>query len=133
MMPREKLLSQGPESLSDAELLSIFLGTGVRDVSVVQLANQFLARFDGLRGLMQCPGREILEAPGIGAAKAAQLAGALEVSRRYLNEQLERGVAICGPNVTRDFLRHDRWCQCVSTGSPTQMPGVECGRCDFRA
>lgn len=105
MMPREKLLSQGPESLSDAELLSIFLGTGLRGVSVVQLANQLLVRFDGLRGLMQRPGREILEAPGIGAAKAAQLAGALEVSRRYLNEQLERGVAISEPNVTRDFLR----------------------------
>ena len=60
MIPREKLFWEGRESLSDQELLTIFLSTGLLDLSVLQVATRLLVQFDGLRGLMQVDGEEIL-------------------------------------------------------------------------
>lgn len=104
MMPREKLLQEGPESLEDAELLAIFLRTGAKGVSVLDLAKQMLDRYSGLRGLMHADQDELLELHGVGLSKYAQLASALEMSRRYLQCGLQRGMCITDPSVTREFL-----------------------------
>lgn len=104
MMPREKLLREGPHSLSDEELLAIFLRTGTAGVGVVTLARRLLASFSGLRGLIQASADQVLTEPGMGIAKYAQLAAALEMTSRYLRYGMERGEAVTDPNMTRQFL-----------------------------
>lgn len=104
MMPREKLMLAGPEGLSDAELLSILLRTGMPGLGVLDYAAQLLQTAGGFRGLMQLDREAMLATPGMGVAKYAQLTAALELSRRYLRESLERGQAITDPGVTRQFL-----------------------------
>ncbi len=104
MMPRDKLLNHGPGALSDEELLAIFLRTGTEGVGVVAFARQLLDSFSGLRGLIQANRDEVLDQPGIGIAKYAQLAAALEMTSRYLRYGIERGEAVTDPNMTRQFL-----------------------------
>ncbi len=103
--PRERLLELGPGSLSDAELLAIFLRTGVRGRSAVDLARDLLGRFGGLRELLEAARTEFCSSPGLGAAKYAQLQAVLEMARRHLQDELRRGDALTSPNETRRFLR----------------------------
>jgi len=84
--PREKLLLKGPESLTDAELLAIFLRVGVKGKSAIDLAQGLLSRFGSLRGLYAAPIEELQAVPGIGQAKIAQFRAVIEMSRRYLAE-----------------------------------------------
>lgn len=102
--PREKLLKSGPEALSDAELLAIFLRTGVRGVSAVDLARQLLTAFGGLRSILEADFDEFTAHVGLGLAKFAQLQAVLEMARRHLGEQLERQDAFVSADVTRKFL-----------------------------
>jgi len=103
--PREKLLSRGPAALSDAELLAIFLRTGVRGRTAVDIARDLLLAHDGLRGLLNAPIDAICRNPGLGVAKAVQLHAALEVGRRFLAERLLRGAALSSPDDAREFLQ----------------------------
>ncbi|ANB01746.1 DNA repair protein RadC [Ectothiorhodospira sp. BSL-9] len=102
--PREKLLGQGPETLSDAELLAIFLRTGVSGLTAVDLARDLLNRFGGLRPLLQADIKDFCSARGLGEAKYAQLQAVLEMGRRHLSETLKRGDAITSPEHTRRYL-----------------------------
>lgn len=102
--PREKLLQLGSQSLSDAELLAIFLRTGVQGLSAVDLARDLLSRFGGLRPLLQADINRFCESRGLGMAKYAQLQAVLEMSRRHLSESLKRGEAITSPDHTRRYL-----------------------------
>ncbi len=102
--PREKLLQLGARTLSDAELVAIFLRTGSRGRSVMTLAGELLARFDGVRGLLEASDKDVIAAPGMGLAKFAQLRAALELSERYLQCGFERGDAITDPGMTRRYL-----------------------------
>jgi DNA repair protein RadC len=102
--PREKLLQRGPSALSDAELLAIFLRTGVPGKTAVDLARELLARFGSLRSLLTARQENFCQAPGLGSAKYAQLQAVLEMGRRYLGERLERGEALCSPAATRRYL-----------------------------
>ncbi|MEE8482007.1 MAG: DNA repair protein RadC [Acidiferrobacterales bacterium] len=102
--PREKLLSRGPASLSDAELLAIFLRTGVAGKTAVDLARDLLSRFGSLRGLLSAPEKTFCEAPGLGVAKFTQLQAVLEMNQRYLAENLKRGQALTSTADTRAFL-----------------------------
>jgi len=102
--PREKLLARGPGALSDAELLAIFLRTGVPGRTAVDLARDLLRRFGGLRGLLAAERASLCAAPGLGPAKYAQLQAAVEMARRHLYEGLERGAPITSPLAARDFL-----------------------------
>jgi DNA repair protein RadC len=103
--PREKLLQRGPESLSDAELLAIFLRTGVKGQTAVDLARHLLVEFDGLRHLLSADQQRFCEPKGLGAAKYAQLQAALEMARRYLGEQLASCDSLTNPQQTRDYLK----------------------------
>lgn len=102
--PREKLLLQGAETLSDAELLAIFLRTGVRGKSAVDLARDVLLRFGGLRQLLGATCDEFCEARGLGAAKFAQLQAVLAMAQRHLAQGIERKQALKDPKTTRSFL-----------------------------
>ncbi|WP_323891951.1 RadC family protein [Aeromonas caviae] len=103
--PREKLLRRGAATLSDAELLAIFLRTGVSGLSAVDLSRQLLQQFGSLRALLGAEQQDFCGARGLGPAKYAQLQAVLEMGRRHLAEQLQRGEALTSPGLTRDFLQ----------------------------
>ena len=81
--PREKLLSYGAESLSDAELLAILLGSGTKDRNVLELSNDILRKYGGLAGLRKISKEELAEIKGIGPAKATTILSVLELGRRF--------------------------------------------------
>jgi DNA repair protein RadC len=103
--PREKLLAKGSEALSDAELVAIFLRTGVKGRSAVDLARDALGRFGSLSGLFAADLAALTGMSGLGTAKYAQLQAVLEMARRALREKLDRGAALSSPQAVRDFLR----------------------------
>jgi DNA repair protein RadC len=102
--PREKLIEKGASSLSDAELLAIFLRTGLRGKSAVDLARQLILEFGGLRSLLQADRKSFCSKPGLGDAKYAQLQAVLEMSQRHLREGLQKGNALTSPQDTQRYL-----------------------------
>ncbi|MCI2282544.1 DNA repair protein RadC [Colwellia sp. MSW7] len=103
--PREKLLSLGPASLSDAELLAIFLRTGVKGCNVVDLSRNLLMAFGSLANVFRANQHEFCRHHGLGSAKFVQLQACLEMSKRYLAEQLiQQGSALTSSQATRDYL-----------------------------
>ena len=103
--PREKLLERGAAALSDAELLAIFLRTGTRGKSAVDLSRELLDRFGGLRPLLGAKQIEFCSARGLGKAKFVQLQAVLEIARRHMGESLRRGDALTSPTLTRRYLQ----------------------------
>ena len=103
--PREKLLDRGPQALSDAELLAIFLRTGMQGKTAVDLARELLSRFGGLRPLLEADQASFCESPGLGPAKYVQLQAVLELGRRHLQESLVRDTAFGEPASVRAYLR----------------------------
>ncbi len=104
--PRERLLALGPGALSDAELLAIFLRVGIKGKSAVDLARDLLARFDGqLTRLANTSPSALARLPGLGPAKATQLAAVLELARRALKEDLHQRDMLASPAAVRDWLR----------------------------
>lgn len=95
--PREKLLARGAGSLSDAELLAIFLGSGTAGRDAVAAARDLLAAQGGLRGLLDREPKALVRLHGIGPARACALAAALELGHRHLAAQLARGEAMADP------------------------------------
>lgn len=102
--PREKLLMQGAASLSNAELLAIFLRTGTQGVTAVQLAMQLLNDFGSLNTLMSSELDTFCQKKGLGVAKYTQLQAVLELSRRYLEEELKRPAQFNSAADTKYFL-----------------------------
>ena len=102
--PREKLLALGPPRLSDAELLALFLGSGPRGATAVDLGRQLLEQCGGLRALLDRPPAELARLPGLGPARASALAGALELGTRHLAQGLARGAALTEPGLAGDYL-----------------------------
>lgn len=103
--PREKLLALGSSSLSDAELLAIFLRTGVSGKSAVDLARHLLAEFGSLRALLEADLGSFSRQLGLGPAKFSQLQAVLEMGRRHLAERLRRDSALESPQAVRDYLK----------------------------
>jgi DNA repair protein RadC len=102
--PREKLLAKGPAILSDAELLAIFLRTGVRGQSAVDLGRTLLQEFGSLRNIVGAEQSRFCQGRGLGVAKYVQLQAVLEIAKRYLQETVERGNVLDNPYETRYFL-----------------------------
>jgi len=99
------LLKHGAKVLSDSELLAIFLRTGTKGCSVLELARRLLEEFGGVRGLLDADRTTLVCAPGMSDAKYAQLRAALELTERYLQCGFERGDAISDPGITRRYLK----------------------------
>lgn len=102
--PREKLLQHGASSLSDAELLAIFIRTGLRGKTAVELARDLLNTFGGLRSLLTAPQAQLCAMRGLGTAKYVQLQATLEIARRHYSETLRRDNAFSNPQAARTFL-----------------------------
>jgi len=102
--PRERLLAQGPSALSEAELLAVFLRTGVPGQTVIEVARNALDHFGGLNGLLSAPQRDLQTLAGFGPAKCAQLHAVLELARRALREEVRRDTVLNTPARVRDYL-----------------------------
>src|SRR5688572_24239098 len=103
--PRERLLEAGPQALSDGELLAILLGPGTRGRSAAELARALLVDWGGLTGLLGSTPAELAHANGLGPARVARLAAALELGRRYLGAPLEPRSALAAPEDAARFLK----------------------------
>jgi DNA repair protein RadC len=103
--PRERLLELGAGALSDAELLAIFLRTGMNGKSAVDLARELLHRFGSLTSLASASAEAFCAIPGLGPAKYAQLQAVMEMARRALKEQAKQRDALTSPQAVRDYLR----------------------------
>jgi len=102
--PRERLLALGAGALSDAELLAVLLRSGVRGKSAVDLGRDLLRQFGSVTRLLEeAPTRSELK--GLGQAKRAQFAAAIELARRSTKEELKTGTALTSPGAVRDYLR----------------------------
>lgn len=103
--PRERLLAQGVQALSDAELLAVFLRTGSAGRSAVDVGRAALAHFGGLNALLAAPADRFVEIPGLGPVKYAQLQAVAEVARRALQEDVRRDTLLNAPDKVRQYLR----------------------------
>ena len=103
--PREKLLIQGANKLSDAELLAIFLRVGTRGCTAVDMAHNLLEEHGSLRALLAAGKKEFCKSKGLGEAKFVQLQAVVEMSRRYFDEKLKRGDEITSATAVRDYLK----------------------------
>ena len=103
--PREKLIQRGPQALSDAELLAVFLRVGMRGKSAVALARDCIQHFGSLNALFAAEEVAFTALPGMGQAKYAQLQAVLEMARRALGENLAERPALSSPQLVRDYLR----------------------------
>ena len=102
--PREKLLLHGSVNLSNAELLAVFLRTGVRGKTAVDLARDLLQQFGSLRSLLHCSLDEFTRLPGLGKVKYVQLQAILELSSRYLKEKINKEQVLSNHEHTVEFL-----------------------------
>lgn len=102
--PREKLLKLGAAALSEAELIAIFLRTGIRGRSALDVARDLLMQFGSVRNLLTADAKTACQAPGMGTARYATLQAVLELARRHYQELMQTGPALLNPQATRDFL-----------------------------
>ncbi|MCB1757347.1 MAG: DNA repair protein RadC [Gammaproteobacteria bacterium] len=102
--PREKLLQKGEAALSDAELLAIFLRTGITGKSALDLARDILQEFGSLSAVLQADQTAFCRCKGLGIAKFVQLQASLEMSRRYLFARAEKSDALTSPDSVRDYI-----------------------------
>ncbi|MEK4255187.1 RadC family protein [Ureibacillus sp. FSL K6-2830] len=102
--PRERLIKQGPQSLSNQELIAILLRTGTKQESVLSLANRVLNYFEKLHELKHATLEEIISIKGIGQAKAVQLLAAIELGRRLSQKQMDSRFTIRSPKDAASFL-----------------------------
>lgn len=124
--PREKLLSRGPQALSDAELLAVLLRTGIKGKGVLQLATELISLpppsstdptirepspgstargFSGISALLQASADDLRRIKGLGPAKRAELMAVLELSRRAMAEQLSARTVFDSPQVVKHYLK----------------------------
>lgn len=103
--PRERLLRQGAQSLTDTELVAILLRIGVQGTSAVELARQILKKFGSLRALAEAPLSALFEIKGLKGAKAAQLAATMEVARRVSLPDTRKRITLKSTREVADYLR----------------------------
>ncbi|MGF7409792.1 RadC family protein [Providencia alcalifaciens] len=104
LLPREKMLAYGAASLSDIELLAIFLRTGTRDESVLQLAERLLYEFGSLYLLVQADYKKLIECKGVGNCKLTQLQAASELAKRCFSMQVLCTDIMNSPNALKSKL-----------------------------
>ena len=106
LRPRERLLREGPGTLSPAELLAVLLGSGTPKENVLELSLRVLTNFGGLKGLIHSHPEELIGFKGIGTAKAAKLLAAIELARRYYRTSQEDRLNFLNPEDVYNYLRY---------------------------
>jgi DNA repair protein RadC len=129
--PREKLLKVGASALSEAELLAILLGAGVRGRSALDVARALLAEFGSLRALLTADRQRVCKTRGLGPARYVALQAALELTRRHYQELMTAGSVLENPQATREFVQlrlrdlpHEVFC-CLLLDSRYRVLGFE--------
>lgn len=107
LMPREKLLKLGVASLSDRELLAIFLRTGYKGCPVMLMAKNVLDEFGSLRALLSANKERFCTVKGLGITQFIQLQASKEMTRRYLNQSLELTEQFYSPESVRLFVQSE--------------------------
>ena len=102
--PREKLLKLGADQLSDAEILAIFLRTGTKDYSAIEMARVLIETFGSIAELLSAPKESVLACHGIGIAKYAQMQASLEMGKRYLDSELKLGTPLNRSQMVKDYI-----------------------------
>lgn len=105
--PRERLLKEGAELLSNHELIAIILGSGTKEESVLQLSQRLLHHFNGLRLLKSCSAEELKNIKGIGNTKAVQILAAIELGSRVHKLQDDDRIVIRSPEDVSRFVMED--------------------------
>jgi DNA repair protein RadC len=105
--PRERFKKNGPQSLSNHELIAILLRTGTKEESVLQLSNRLLTQFEGLRLLKGATLEEMTEIKGIGQTKAIQILAAVELGRRVSNLAFNERYVIRSPEDGANYMMND--------------------------
>lgn len=105
LLPREKMQRYGIESLTDVELLALFLRTGTREKNVLRYSQDLLRHFGSLYGLLSATEKAITQIDGMGIAKYAQLKGIAELARRYFSLRVLSEDSLLSPEMTREFLQ----------------------------
>ncbi len=111
--PRERLLSRGPQAMTDAELLAILIRVGFQGTNAVELGRQLLQRFGSPRGMAETPTTALFDVKGLKKAKAAQLMAAMEIARRVALPDRREVVQIKGTVQAAAYLRE----RLIPTGS----------------
>lgn len=102
--PREKLLRNGPASLSDPELLAIFLRVGVKGRSAVDLSRDLIEHFGSLTKLLEADSKTFCQAHGLGEAKYVQLQASVEMAKRYFESSMRDAEVISNPEMMKQYL-----------------------------
>lgn len=106
--PRERLIQQGAASLSDAELLAIFLRSGSKQHSAVELSRLLLQHFGGLNSILDAELQDLSQFHGIGISKYAQLIAVKELGRRYISAHLQQEkIELSNSKILLDFLKFE--------------------------
>jgi DNA repair protein RadC len=103
--PRERLVREGAQALSNSELLALLLRVGVRGKSAVELGRDILQHFGSLHGLFGATLADFSEVNGLGMAKYAQMQAVMELARRAIGEQMQAGDVLSSPEAVRRYLR----------------------------
>ncbi len=103
--PREKLLQKGANSLSDSELLAIFLRTGTQGKNVLELSREIIVHFGSLKSLFSATENEFCSIKGLGTAKYVQLQACLEMSQRHIEEQITQQDAMQNPAQVKTYVQ----------------------------
>lgn len=104
MMPREKLLKFGAQSLADHELLAIFLRTGIKDIPVLTLSQMLLNDFGSLYHMINASHQVFCQKKGLGTTKYTQLQAVIELSKRYLKFKMTENNVLTSPTLTHHYL-----------------------------
>lgn len=102
--PREKLINEGAQSLSDAELLAIFLRTGIKGTNAIELAYQLIEQFGSLKELVTSDANQFCEKKGLGPAKYVQLKAVMEMAKRCYQDVIVRENVLSNPDAVRQYL-----------------------------
>lgn len=102
--PREKLLTHGAHTLSNAELLAIFLRSGTAGKNAIELGRDLLGEFSGLASLLGTDCERFCQHHGVGKVTYTQLQAALELGKRYLAETIHNGEVLASPEHTCRYL-----------------------------
>ena len=110
--PREKMINYGSNSLSNAELLAILIGSGNAKQNAIELSRDIINNFGGLIALTDITHEELISIRGIGDAKACNILAALELNKRVSAYALNKRMKITSPNdvcnLFMDELRYDK-------------------------
>lgn len=102
--PRERLLRLGPQALSDAELLAIFINTGTRGENALQIGERMLREYGSIRELSRLEPAALTALKSLGPAKAAKLAAAFEIGRRAAREVSQREIVLDDARRVYEFI-----------------------------